>query len=286
MRQYKLSIFYQRREEWIGKPATSVFPSIYPSPEAGAITIAYPIESGLQLMGWTDSLRRIWPPQQLILLNSKQQILGFGRKIAEELPWGLGSRNTPSLLAWVGFVNLGVPSSSVRAYTIERNGKLLVPVGEPLSLESISETKSVTPEMLGPPLPTLEWQAQGAWQKNGNLPAKPKGDTPPGGYFESWAGNDSNTGELTSPVFDLPKPCIVIPVAHGPSIDHLQVKLVNVNSLAVLASVPMLGSDASWRYWQLRTPSNVSRVRIIAEDHGHDWGEWLAVGQPHSCRQP
>lgn len=284
MRRYNLSVFYESREKWLGKSVSSVFKMIYPEPQTGAITVAYPVESGLELLGWSDSPRQLAKLQQLIFANEKQQIIGFGQKLADVFPWGLGSLSTPSSLAWVGFVNLTIPSKAVFAYRIDRRDNEVVQIGNPLSLAGLDGIKSISPEQMGPALPNLRWQIQGAWEKNGPLIAKPLGDAPAGDQFESWTGSDSDTGELLSDEFDAPNGCLVIPVAHGPSVDKLHVNVIDANSSAILKSVPLFGVDGSWRYWQLHVSEATSRVKIVAEDHGNNWGQWLALGEPHACR--
>lgn len=284
MRRFNLSVFYKGREHWLGRPASSVFKNIYPQPQPGAITVLYPVESGLELLGWSDFPRQILKPEQLIFLNEKRQIIGFGRKLAEIFPWGLGSLNTPPSLAWVGFVNLTIPSQTVVAYRIDERDHALVQLGDPASLASIDGIKSVPYAQMGPTLPDVHWQIQGSWQKNGSLIANPLGNAPPDDRYESWVGSDLNTGELVSGDFEAPNGCLIIPAAHGPSIENLHIHVVDAKTSAVLKSVPLFGVDGSWRYWQLQVSDGTSRVKIIAEDHGNQWGQWLALGEPHSCR--
>ena len=284
MRQNRLSIFSDERNKWIGKSAHSIFPWIEPQPEAGAITVVYPIESGLELVGWSDSPRRILRQEQLVFLNEAGIIVGFGRKLAEHYPWGLGSVDTPASLAWVGFVNRTIPAKVIFAYKLDRKGRRIVAVGNGLSLEAVNGISNIPGTMAGSALPTMEWTIQGSWQENARLLGQPLGDAPKGDYFESWAGSDSNTGELVSAAFHAPNNCLVLPVAHGPSSTNLSVRLIDPDTYGTRKSIPMLSSDSSWRYWQLQLPAPARRVQIVAEDRGRDWGQWLLVGQPRACQ--
>jgi hypothetical protein len=284
MKQYRLSVFADRRYEWIGKPASQVFPSIYPRPQAGAITVVYPVESGLELVGWSESPRNIFHPEQLVFLNEEQRIIGLGSKLPDNLPAGFTTLDTPAVLAWVGFANRAIPSESITAYKIGKDGRTIYPLGEPVSLQALDGIKSITPEQAGPTLSTEDWTMQGAWRKNGNLPDRPHGEQPRGDYFDDWNGGNTTGGELVSPLFKISNNCITIPVAHGPATTNLKIRVTDSAASATLASIPMLGADQGWRYWQMRIPGQVSAVRIAATDFGRDWNEWMALGEPRSCR--
>jgi hypothetical protein len=135
LRGNRLSAFADGRTEWLGKPASSIFQSIISNGrETGAITSSYPLESGLLVVGWTDSPRRIWHPQELVFLDERKRIVGFGSKLPGGLPDRLASPETPSSIAWVGFVNLHFQSKSFLPYVVEGHGKGLAPVGKPTAI--------------------------------------------------------------------------------------------------------------------------------------------------------
>jgi hypothetical protein len=130
LRKNHLSTFADDRIDWLGKPASSVFRNISIERQAGAIIASYPLESGLLVLGWTDSPRRIWHPQKLVFLDERKRIVGFGEKLPAGLPHGLASLETPQSIAWAGFVNLRFQSKSFLPYTIEGQGKNLFLAGK------------------------------------------------------------------------------------------------------------------------------------------------------------
>ncbi len=284
MKQYKLSVFSEGREEWIGKPASSVFSFIYPRPEAGAITVIYPIESGLELVGWSEAPRNIFHPEQLVFLNEKREIVGFGSKLPDNLPPGFTTLSTPASLAWIGFANRAIPSKFVTAYRTDRSGRAIYPVGRPASLEVLSSIESVQPQQAGAALPAGHWLMGGTWRKNGSLPDRPHGDAPPGEQFDDWNGGDTTSGELVSPILQPQAGCMIIPMAHGPAIANLAIRITDRTASTTLVSMPIFGGDLSWRYWKIRFPANVSEIRIAASDRGRDWNEWLTIGEPRLCQ--
>ncbi len=284
MKQYRLSVFSKGRNEWIGKPASDLFSSIYPRRQAGAITVVYPVESGLELVGWSEASRNIFHPEELVFLNETQRIIGLGGKLPDNLPAGFTTLTTPTSLAWIGFANQTIHSESVAAYRIGKDGRSIYPIGEPVSLEALNGVESITPEQAGPLLPPGDWLMQGTWRKNGSLPDRPHGEQPKGDYFDDWNGGDTTGGALVSPLLSLPGNCTTIPVAHGPATTNLKVRVTDSAASTTLAPIPILGADLGWRYWQVQIPGRVSRVRIVATDFGRDWNEWLALGEPRSCR--
>jgi hypothetical protein len=61
------------------------------------------------------------------------------------------------------------------------------------------------------------------------------------------------------------------------------VKLVSADSGEDLGRIRLDESSGNWRYWAVSFSHNVSALRIVAEDRGDQWGQWLAVGEPHKC---
>jgi hypothetical protein len=282
LRATHLSIFASRRSDWLGRPASSVFHFVSGEPEFGANTGVYPLQSGLMVLGWTDSPRKIWHPQELVFLDDQKRIVGFGRKLPGGLPHGLASFETPQSLAWVGFVNLSFRSKSFSSYVIEARGKALVPIGKPIAIPAVRPLRA---DQVGAPISTMHWETQGGWRKNGLFPAVPAGMPPAISYYESWNGGDANTGLLTSAPFERPPGnCIIMAGAHGPSAGGLSEKVINPDTNEMIASVPFVGRDVTWHFWGIDLPPNAQHLQIIAEDRGHGWGEWLAIGDPHLCK--
>lgn len=282
LRKDRLSTFSGGRMDWLGRPASAVFHFVSDEREAGAVTASYPLESGLTILGWTDSPRKIWHPQELVFLDGRQRIIGFGSKLPGGLPHGLASSETPQSIAWVGFVNLSFQSKSFSPYAVEGRGRMLVPVGKPTAIPPI---RILDYDQVGASIPSIRWDVQGSWIHNGPLPGTPI-DTPRTiSYFESHAGSDSNTGVLTSAPFARPSGnCLVLASAHGPSVKGLSETLINAGTGETIASAPQIGAGTKWSFWAVDLPPDAQRLQIVAEDRGRDWGQWLSIGEPHLCK--
>ena len=282
LRKHHVSSFADGKTDWLGKPASSVFRLISKDRQAGAVTATYPLESGLVVLGWTDSPRRIWHPQSLVFLDDQKRIIGYGKKLPAGLPHGLASAETPASLAWVGFVNLGYQSKSLSPYTVEGHGHNLFSAGEPRAIPPI---RALHADRIGAPIPSISWNVQGSWRKEGPLPGTPIEMPQAISYYESHAGNDANTGLLTSAVFVRPSEnCLVLASAHGPSTEGLSERLINADTKETIASVPQVGTDTIWSFWRVDLPPGVQHLQIVAEDQGAGWGQWLALGEPHLCQ--
>ncbi len=282
LRKGGLSTFASGRMEWLGRPAASVFPIISDQPEPGAVTAVRPLTSGLVVLGWTESPRRIWGSQQFVFLDENQRIIGFGRKLPAGLPPRLASFDTPQSIAWVGFVNRTFDSKSFLCYAVEMHGKALVPVGRPTAIPPISGIRA---DQVGEAIPSIDWDLQGAWMRNGPIPSKPADMPPATSYYESWAGDDSNTGTIAShPFSNPPGNCLVVTGAHGPSTEGLSETVIDADRNQPIASVPFTPGDIAWHYWKVDLPASVQHVRIVAQDQGRHWGEWQMIGDLHLCK--
>jgi hypothetical protein len=282
LRKNRVSTFADGRMDWLGKPASAVFRFVSNDRQAGAITVSYPLESGLVVAGWTDLPRRIWHPQNLVFLDDQKRIIGFGRKPPGGLPRELASSETPQSIAWLGYVNLGFQSKSFSAYTVEGRGRALVPLGKPTAIPPI---RILHEDQVGALIPSLRWEVQGSWIKDGPLPGTPI-ETPPAiSYYESYAGSYANTGVLTSAPFARPSGnCVALASLHGPSVEGLSEIVIDADTKEAIAPAPQIGADNKWGYWAVELPANAQRLQIIAEDHGRGWGQWLTIGEPHLCK--
>jgi hypothetical protein len=282
LRKSNASIFADKKTDWLGEPASSVFRLISKERQAGSVTASYPLESGLMVLGWTDSPRRIWHPQSLVFVDDQKRIIGYGKKLPAGLPRGLASAATPASIAWVGFVNLRFQSKSFSPYTVENRGKNLFLAGAPSAIPPIQLLHADQPGV--PNLP-ISWDVQGDWVKNGTLPGTfikaPRSIS----YYESYAGSDANTGMLMSAPFAKPAGnCLALANVHGPSVEGLSERLINADTKETIASVPQVGTNTSWTFWRVDLPPDVQRLQIVAEDRGAGRGQWLAIGEPHLCQ--
>jgi hypothetical protein len=134
----------------------------------------------------------------------------------------------------------------------------------------------------GPVISISGWRADPAWTRNGFHASVGTlaGET----LFGSYSGRDANVGTLTSAPFDAgPAGCIVLPIAHGPSIVGQSIRLVAADSCEDLGGIRLDESTGNWRYWAVHFSRDATRLRIVAKDQGAQFGQWVAVGEPHVC---
>ncbi len=282
LRENQLSTFADGKAEWLGRPASSVFRDVESQHEAGGVTNIYPVESGLMILGWSASPRSIWHPQELVFLNEKKQIVGFGSKWRGKWPQGVAFSDHPVSLGWIGFVNLDVATQSFSAYAVGDHGRALALIG---GTNTVPAVRVLRAEQVGAAINGLHWHVQGNWVRDGPFPIAPPDMPTAMVYFESWAGSDANTGNLASTTFARPASgCLVMEGAHGPATHGLSLKLVDAETGALIASAPLMDRDLAWRFWQVNVGPGAKHLQIIARDDGRGWGEWLTVGEPHECK--
>jgi hypothetical protein len=237
-----------------------------------------PVTEGVEVVGWADGSRS----QRMLFVNESGQIVGFGSKLLAGFPYDLQSPETPSSLGWVGFINLSFESKSFSTYLIDRRTGKIIPIGVS---SAIPATTSVSLNDAGPSIAGLKWQMDRSWRLEGVPRGLEFGTNPPEPFYASWSGSDRNTGQISSSKFDAPaNSCIILPVLHGPSVSGLSVEISDADTNSVLALAPMRDADIHWRFWRFPLSPAAKHLRITAEDHGQNWGQWLAIGQPSECR--
>ncbi len=136
---------------------------------------------------------------------------------------------------------------------------------------------------VGPVLTDVPAPTQSTWKIDGHDPAVGR---PPveGALYGSWIGNDANVGRLHFGPFHVKQQnAIAIPVAAGPETSNLSVKVLNSKTGQVIASLNPMPPVDHWWAWNVALPNEADPViEIIAEDAGTHWGQWLAIGAPHS----
>jgi hypothetical protein len=60
--------------------------------------------------------------------------------------------------------------------------------------------------------------------------------------------------------------------------------LVDSERDADLGRIRLDERNGNWRYWAVYFSREVAALRIVAEDQGDRFGQWVAVGEPHVCR--
>ncbi len=267
---------------WIGKQASSLFSIASTQTVEAGITYTFPVESGVGVVGWVEGPLHSWNPDRIVFVNQAGIIVGYGEKMAAGLPFEFRRVNTPSSLAWVGFVNSNFESHSVKVYRVNRAHGILEPLGA-LDLAELNrhEALPASDSQAGDLLDLKIEHMDKTWTVDGPLPA-PQSRTPAGTTFESWSGSDSNTGSASAEVSS-PTGCIILPVVHGPLVHGISLAVLDAKTKQMIASVPMRTSDVEWRFWKITSKAS-SGFEISAADNGNGWGQWIAFAQPHACK--
>jgi hypothetical protein len=133
LRDDHLSLFYKGYSLSLGQP----FPSRFPPPSAqsrpGRITQILPVSGGLEVVGWTDASR----PERFVFVDESARIVGLGRKLPAGFPPAL-SPDTPTSLAWVGFINLRFGSKSFSTYSFGPHQGRPTPIAGPSTITALA----------------------------------------------------------------------------------------------------------------------------------------------------
>ncbi len=279
LQTHHLSIYSGGTANWLGKPARTLGP-IVDQPHSGAVTYTFPVEGGIELAGWADPDRR--GSQQIILVNEKGNIAGFGGKLPAAFPLDLRNGRTPFSEGWVAFANLKYAAQSITPFLLNRGS--MHPMGSPIAVNS-SLTR--VPQDVGLLLTTFEWQMDPTWKRDAIPALRDPGNVPRGAVFGTWSRDNRNTGDLTSSAFDAPiTGCLLIPVSHGMFVPGLSLSLVDASDGRVVQTIPMQDGDMGWQFWRLVVQAATPRLRIVARDQGSGWDEWLALATPSACDTP
>jgi len=279
IRQKRLSIFAAGRQDWIGQPVSRVFVPGSPKLCSGDLETLSALTDGYLASGWAWDRAADRPPQDIVLTNPAGAIVGFGQTRPGGYPRNDPAHRPPSDWDWVGFARTAGMSGAIQAYAIVHSGEMACPMGSPRQAGSV---KTLAPSQVGARIPISEWKADPAWTRNGFHPSV--GTLSGEVLYGSFSGNDANQGVLTSAPFETSgHGCIALPVAHGPSIGGQSVRLVEPGSGRIVESIPMSETTGKWQFWAVEL-QGVDKLRIVAEDRGSQWGQWVAVGEPHWCQ--
>lgn len=277
LRQHQVSTFYRSRAKWLGQDMQK-FAAALDAPIPGEITYRFPVVNGLEVSGWFDDSQVRGGTGWVVLVNEERKIAGFGRRLPAGFPAPASNLKTPPSLGWVGFINLNYSAKQIAAYVINKRG--LLPLEGSVS---VPDLQAIERKKAGPTVQGIQWRMDSNWTLRG-VPTESPYDPAPSGYYGSWSGSDAKTGSIVSSVFSTPaNACIVLPVLQGPRDGGLSVKVTDADTGRILMVVPFQNGNKNWSYWRIPVDSSTSRLKIMAEDHGKDWGEWLAIASPHLC---
>jgi hypothetical protein len=277
LRENRLAVFAEKESYWIGRPLKDVFSKISPSHADGEVTFNFPIDSGVALAGWIDSRLA---KHQLVFVDESNRIVGLGKRTPAGMPPRF-STSGQHALNWVGFLNLAYGSGSFSTYVVD-DAETLVPLGGKTEIPAIQSSSRAN---AGETVADIQWVPDNGWVA-GLLPSgADTGDPPAGLFLSSWNHDDASTGVINSSTFATPDGgCLIWPILHGPVVDDLEARIIDVNTGATVVAAPLRNQDVTWNYWRVALPPTSSRLKITARDAGRKWGEWLAVAAPAKCR--
>jgi hypothetical protein len=281
LRQRRLSIFAAGRQDWIGQPVSRLFQVGPPDLCYGSVDEVAAVNSGYRAEGWAWDPLTDRPPKDIVLTGPSGTIAG----LAETRPGGYPhspadrTRRPPSDLDWAGFVRAERVSGSLQAYAIIGGGHIACALGTP---QQVPRVRPGDASRAGAAIHISGWKADPAWTLNGFHPSV--GTLAGEILYGSYSGSDANQGVLTSAPFETNgQECIALPVAHGPSVVGQSVRLIEAGSGETVVTIPVGAMDGFWQDWFIDL-QGTAKLRIVAEDKGGQWGQWVAVGEPHWCK--
>jgi len=281
IRQKRLSIFAFGRQDWIGQPVSRLFRIGAPELCAGSVDKLAAINNGYRAEGWALDRATDRPAKNIVLTNLAGTIVGLAETRAGGYPRDVAdpTRRPPDDLDWAGFARADRMGGNMLAYAIVDGGKSACSLGPP---QEVAHARPVDASHVGAAIHIAEWKADPAWTLNGFHPSV--GTLAGEILYGSYSGSDANQGTLTSAPFETGgRDCVALPVAHGPSTAGQSVRLVEAAGGTTVAPIPLDGTSGFWQYWSIDV-QGVAKLRIVAQDEGAQWGQWVAVGEPHWCQ--
>ena len=277
MRSEHLSVYASSNFALLGKAANTAA-QLTNEAHVGAVISTLPVQGGIEIIGWAEPDRDGSEP--IVFLNEKRTIVGFGGRLPAAFPFDLRSLTTPVNEAWVGFANLSYGAQNVSPFFLSRGR--LQRVGDPIPVDT---TLQPFAEETGALLTNVRWYPDPDWTINGTITyANRMGNLPRGTIYGTWNKDDRKTGNIRSSAFPAPATaCLILPVAHGPFVHGLSVDVANADTGQPIMSIPLQNGDLGWQFWRLKLNGSAAHIRIIAQDKGSSWGEWLAIAQPSAC---
>lgn len=264
---------------WMGRPARLLFQDCGEGREGVPVASVYPVLGGFEVTG--VSPRRIFSAPQFIFVDGRGLIVGFGEEITAGVPAVDAELGLKAKRYWVGFINGQYGSSAFSTYQVGQEGSCMHQV---TAVRPLGGTRQVQATASGKAIAGVDFAGQG-WKENALPPLVTAENGPGGGFWSSWAGADQSTGQLTSSAIETgPNHCLILSTLHGPSIQGLALRVEDAASSRVLETVPLRGGETRWKFWRVPIEPSVARVKIVGEDKGTGWGQWLAFGLPARCR--
>jgi hypothetical protein len=289
MRLNHLTVFSEEWTHWPHIPLNRRF-SIDRTSGAceGDLEKVMPVPSllrpGWRATGWAWDNKAGKSPRYIVLADDTGLIRGValtGFPVPPSLA-ALPQRYIAS--TWNGYID-GKPSL-ITAYAVEADERSLCAIGK----QNLRIAGTEIPfTQLGPRLPESPSQIAGGWTPDGYF----KGTGAPGGpppVEGPVLGTfpDANTGSIHLGPFHLDGHTeIAIPLVTGPDNHNLSVVVRDATTKEVLSQLTPPPIRITWWAWHPDLPQDRElTVEIVAEDKGSGWGQWLALGWPHTLQPP
>ena len=286
LNERRLSIFAWPEGRLRGQALSAPYPKVDDDGCRGAFDITETLaeNEGVEVSGWAWDRRRKAAAQRVLLVDAHDVVVGFvtGGWLRPDV-----RRIVPEVhnreVGWRGFAS--VPGGELlRAYAVLSGGAAVCLLGahatapdERIGAPPIARDVSI----LGAAIQARA-ALSGGWTVNGQHPSA--GAFPVDGLvFGSWSGADANQGELTLGPFVAPEGAFALPFVSGPS-THGQSILVKDAETGEIYIRFKPAARVQWSTLVLTIPPDkASRpLLLVATDHGGDWGQWIAVGQPRA----
>jgi hypothetical protein len=279
LKRNKLSIYSDSfSPSPLGKPLRSVLEICPQSQSHIAILSVYPILGGFQIVAVAP---RSLSYSELLFTDEHGKLIGLGREIPAGKPMVVLNPSPKKGTYWIGFINARYEAKTFSAYGVSQDGRCAQQLTPQRQLGRSSEVQTSD---LGSPVNNLTWEPAG-WRSDTLPPAVTSNSAAIRTFWSSWNGSDQSVGKLTSSQIAIGSDhCLIVPLFHGPSTEHLSLNVQDAASAQILESIPMRTDEVGWKFWRVPIPEHVSAVKLVGEDSGSGWGQWLATAAPFSCK--
>jgi hypothetical protein len=123
----------------------------------------------------------------------------------------------------------------------------------------------------------------GGWTSNGQHPSV-GAPSVAGAVYGSWSGGDANQGEINIGPFTAPDGTFALPIVTGPSTGGQSITVKDADTDEIYIHFrPRVRTQ--WGALVLTVPPEKAsrRLLLVAADHSGDWGQWMAIGEPHAA---
>jgi len=134
LRDHRLSLFSRGYSASLGESFAGRFPGTPMPRQTGAVTHTRRIHGGVEIVGWAEGSRS----ERIVFVNESGRIVGLGGKLQAGFPPELQSTDTPSSLAWVGFINSAFETRSFLTYVIDRHRSGIAPIAGPSVIPAVA----------------------------------------------------------------------------------------------------------------------------------------------------